>query len=161
MNVNNLSDLSRDQLLELAGKQGLSVHHKAKPETIIKQIVDHMLTPQQPQVNQPPLEHYDPRLAPKKEPVFNTPEQVEEAIAHIKAAQPKFEALYNREERTVLFRCLGAEECHNLSVPLRVLVQKASMIKRGRIAPIGHRPTDFEPGNSGGLSAYTNVVLAG
>lgn len=156
MNFNNLKSLSREQLVELAGKQGLSVHHKAKPETIIKQIMDNALVPQKPQVAE---EYADPRLKSERQPVFNTQEQVEAALAPIKAQQPAFETIYAGQ--TVTFRCRGAEECHNLSTPLHWLVKRANLIKVGARRPIGHRPEDFTHGQSTGKSAYTNVVLAG
>lgn len=156
MNFNNLKDLSREQLLEVAGKQGLSVHWKAKPETIIKQIIDHASA--KPKQNP---QDYDRKYV-NKEPVYHTKEQIEEAIAPIKAQQPKFTTEYNEEEKTCKFSCLGAEETFNMSVPLPVLRKRASLIKRGRIAPLGHDTREWGslPGTKP-HSSYTNTVLAG
>lgn len=166
MNFENLKKMTPEQLAEVAGKCGVKFHPRAKAATIIKkiaenkdeiirQIMESTLTSHKPKV-----ELSDPRLATKKEPVFSTEEQVEQAIAHVKAKQPKFQTVYNHDEKTVTFQCLGAEECHNLSVPLRFLVKKAEIVARGRIALMGLND-HFDKTAATGLSAYTNTVLAG
>lgn len=154
MNFDNLKSMSREELVSLAIKQGLSPHHKAKPETIIKQIIDKVSTPQAT-----PAEYVDPRLMQKKEPKFNTEEDVERAVADIKAKVRDFVTEYNHEERTVTFKCRGREECHNLSVPLHWLKKCASLASQGKISPMG-RP-EFDSMNASGKNAYTNAVLAG
>jgi hypothetical protein len=156
MNLDNLKSMSREQLVQLAITQGLSPHHKAKPETIIQQIIDKAFVPQAPQT-----EAVDPRLT--KTPhvaVFNTPEEVEAMVADIKARQPKFTTQYNDEERTVKFSCNGAEQTHNLSVPLRWLKVKATEVSRGRAALMGLND-QFDKLPVSGNNGYTNTVLAG
>ena len=107
-----------------------------------------------------------------KEVVFSTKEQVEEAIADIKARCPGFESIYEDESRCVTFRYKGAEDCVNLSVPLKPSPEKplgvgniyarAKLVSKGRIALMGHDVREFGnlPG-AGGKNAYTNNVLAG
>lgn len=158
MNFDNLKTMKREQLVELAGKQGLNVHHKAKPETIIKQIMDHVLVSQKPQVAADPM--VDPRLAAKRPEHNNTPEQVDAILAPIKARVPEFEVKYDLEENTWHFRCKGAEECGNLSIPLRIIKMKADTVSRGRLVLMGLTP-HFDTMNSAlGKNAYTNTVLA-
>jgi hypothetical protein len=149
MNFNALKDLSREQLVELAGKQGLSVHHKAKPETIVKQIMDNTLVQQTPHNMQHPAEKV---VAPV---VKFTPEQVEEAIASIKARVPAFQSSYTEDNWH--FKCNGAEEVGNLAIPLRVIVMKAGNVSKGR--RMMRRLTDFGDINNSPNNAYTNSVL--
>lgn len=154
VNFGRLSEMSRDQLVELAGKQGLRVHPRAKEETIIKSILD-SVTPQKPQVAD--MQHVAEK--PKKPVYHNTRDDVEKAISSIKARQPKLDAEFNEEENTVHFRCLGAEDCVNLSIPMRIIVQKAQNVSRGRIALLS---LNREFGDLGGVSpknAYTNIVI--
>lgn len=159
MNFDNLKKLSREQLVEVAGKQGIPVHHKAKPETIIKQILDHTLVPQKPQVAAE-AEYIDPRLKSVKEPIYNTKEQVEAMLSKIRATKPEFESHYDDEARSVTFRYKGAEDCHNLSVPLHWLKVKADIVARGRIAPMGHDTREWGSIHAQGPNAYTNTILA-
>jgi len=152
----NLLKMSRDELVKFADTQGVQVHWNAKPETIIKQILDHLAHPPKKEA-----EPVDPRLVAPKEAVFNTPEELEKALAQIKQRVPAFETKYDAEEKTVHFKCKGAEECHNLSVPLHWLVKRAQLVSRGRLVPMGLNE-HFESLNSAsGKNSYTNTVLAG
>lgn len=154
MNFENLKTMTPDQLRELAGKQGLRVHHKAKAETIIKQLMEAALTPQA----LPKMEHI---AEAAQEPVdHNTPEQVEAAIAKIIERQPALERNYNAQENTWHFRCKGAEECGNLDIPLRVIVMKAGNISRGSLRLLALNE-HFDRTTAGGNNTYTNNVLAG
>lgn len=153
MNLDRLKEMTPEALRELALKQGLTPHWKAKPETIIKQIVDHV-TMAKPQEMQHVAET-------PKSPVFhNTPEEVEAMLAEIKARVPAFESKYDLTENTWHFRCKGAEECGNLDIPMRVIKMKAQTISRGKLTLMGLND-HFDKGNAGGNSAYTNNVLAG
>lgn len=154
MNFDNLKAMSKEQLRELAGKQGLKIHHSAKPETIIKHIMEAALTPQP----KPAMQHQAEK--PQRPVDHNTQAEVEEALADIKRRIPEFKTIYNEEENTVHFRCKGAEECVNLAIPLRVIKMKAQNISRGKLALIGLND-HFDRTTAGGNSAYTNTVLAG
>ena len=170
MNFENLKTMSREQLLEVAGKQGVRVHHKAKPETIIKQIMDAVLVPQRPlsQTPEPSSPLVDPNECPRiaklreqaERDKLNTPEMIEAALASIKAAQPKFESSYNREENTWTFKCLGAEESGNIFMPMRIILMKAGNVRRGKLALMGLN-SEFDNTSAGGKNAYTNTVIAG
>lgn len=152
-NLDNLRTLSRDQLAEIARQSGVRVHHKAKPETIIKQITDKVFLP-------PKVEQKHEAEKPMAPVFHHTQEDIEEALKDIKARIPDFISEYNVSENTVHFRCRGAEECLNLSIPMRVIKMKASNISRGRLVLRGHAPESFDRGNAVGKSSYTNVVLA-
>ncbi len=162
--IDNLQKMSRDELVVLAMKQGLpKPHHKAKPESIIKIIMDSIAHPAKE------LNDNKSVQAPKAAPLFASKEEVEEAIADIKARVPEFQSIYDDEAHCVTFRCRGAEDCISLSVPVRprpqypmgmCIYNKAKMVSRGKLALRGHSERDFDHMNAGGKNAYTNVVLA-
>lgn len=155
MNFEKLKSMSRDELVHLADSQGVQVHWNAKPETIIKQIIDKVSHPPKPKT-----EIVDTRLIAAKEAVFNTEAEIEAALAIIKSKVPQFETIYDKDDRCVTFRCKGAEECHNMSVPLHWLVKRAQLVSRGRLVPLGLNQ-HFESLNSAtGKNAYTNIVLS-
>lgn len=166
ININNLKDLTPDQLRETAGKLGLQVHWKAKPETIIKQIADKAFAPTMPKAAEDA--EFVGMPLPNKPAVYTTQDELEKSLAKVKEAVPAFETIYSEpddtgENRVVTYRCKGAEECLNLSTPLRILLNKANHIKRGRVAPIGHESSQFDSqwNPVSGKNAYTNSVLAG
>ena len=150
MNFDNLKTMSREQLVQLANTQGVPVHHKAKPETIIKAIMDKTLTPQQTQS----LQHAAEK--PVAPVVKHTAEEVEAAIASIKARVPAFQASYTEDNWH--FKCNGVEEVGNLAIPLRVIVMKAGNVSKGR--RVMRRLSDFGDIVNSPNNAYTNSVLA-
>lgn len=154
MMIEKLQAMTREELVALAVTQGVQVHHKAKPETIIKQIVDKISQPLQQDVT-------DPRLAPVREAVWLTREQVEQGIAPIKARVPEFETIFQDDDTTVTFKCKGAEDSMSLTVPYRWMMQKAQIVSRGRLSPMGLNPHFDSMNSATGKNAYTNTVLAG
>lgn len=160
MNFENLKTMSREQLLEVAGKQGLQVHWKAKPETIIKQIMEKAFEPQKPVSVQQDDPYADPRLKAERPVVYLTQDEVEAAIAPIKARRPDFVATYNLDEHTVKFSCRGAEETINMSAKPLTIRRHAEYIARGAARPMGHDRNNFDTINAQGKNAYTNTVLA-
>jgi hypothetical protein len=167
MDFNQLKALPREQLVATAQKLRLQVHHKAKAETIAKQIWEKTypnVTSKQPAEDA----YIDPRLATTKQDVYLTVAQVEEAVAPVKKEQPLFETKYydldgfevkdTEDARVVKFSCLGAVESHNMTTAQRILRQKANLMKRGKISLMAHRE-HFAKGTSQGVSAYTNNVL--
>jgi len=154
MDYSNLNKMTREQLLKLAGTQGIKIHPRAKEETIIKHIIENSVTPQ----TKPQMQHEAQK--PQAPVDHNTPEDVEAAIAKIKERAPQFESSYNTQDNTWHFRCKGAEECGNLDIPLRVIVMKANTISRGRLVPMGLNQ-HFDQLPVSGKNGYTNTVLAG
>ena len=164
MIADNLAKMSREELVVLAMKQGLpKPHHKTKPASIIKLILDSVTHPMK-QANEA-----QEKPAEEKEIVFATREQVEEVIAEIKAQLPTFQSIYDDVARCVTFRYNGAEDCMSLSLrllPSRAnpgglsILTRAKAISRGRFALRGRDAGDFDRINATGKNAYTNVVLA-
>lgn len=161
LDLARLKTLPRDELLEIARQSGVKTHWKAKEDTIIRAIIDKVMLPVVKQDDAGPA-----ALQPKPEEYSNTAEQVEEAIAKIKARQPRLRSKYDAEDNTFHFQYVNdagrvlCEECGTLKQKLRIIVNIANKIAAGPIMLRGHAATSFEPGVSTGLSAYTNVVLA-
>lgn len=159
MNFENLKTMTQDQLVELHVRQlGRRPHHKAKPDTIIKAIVESALLPQvQPQETFKG-EDMRPKALKGKEPEYvYTEADVREACKEA-FAREGFTAEFPGDG-TVIFRCRGAEDSLNLCQPMRNIKGRAGMVSRGRIALMGLNQ-HFDATNAGGKNAYTNTVLA-
>lgn len=173
MSVNNLEaslkKMDTKDLLNFAALQGVKTHWKAKPETIIKQIIDKVAQPvtyNQPQANtqilsKEELEKMRIEREIIKRTVHNTKEQVEEFMLKKQHTQPALAWDFNDEEHTVHVRCKGAEVCFNMDMPLTRMSREMDLhVMRGRLAPRAHSKEHFDPGAAGGKNAYTNTVLA-
>lgn len=163
MIIDKLQKMSREELVDLAITQGLpKPHHKSKPESIIKMIMDAVTHPAKPAK--------EAQAEVVKQPlVYSTPEEVEAAIADIKAKVPGLQSIYDNDAKCVTFRYNGAEDCVNLSVRLKArpeypmgtsIYNKAKSVARGRFALRGHDLQNFDNLNVNGRNAYTNAVLA-
>ena len=166
MNFDNLKTMTREQLVDLAMKQGLpKPHHKAKPETIIQQIAESALSPKKD------LRHVAEKPAA---PVHdNTVEDVESVIAPIRERVKQFEARFidvdgkpsdSPTNWHFMWRDsagrIRREETGNLAIPLRIIREKAMYVSQGPVQLMGLN-NHFDQANAGGLSAYTNTVIAG
>lgn len=148
-----LKDLSQPELRKLAVEQGLSPHWKAKSETIIQMIMNSVTAQPVQTIEKPRVE---------KEVFNNTPQQVEAAIAHIKAKKPEFMSEYNQEDNTVHFRYKGAEECLNLAQPIKIILARAMITSRGRIALLSLNEHFEKVVSNNPNNTYTsNVLTAG
>ena len=153
MNAQTLQQLkmmSREQLVDTAKQQGLKVHGKAKPETIINQIMANMVPPTQ-------TDKAEPKAKPAPVVDHNTEEDVLKAVQKLvdRGLEVKFPG-----DGTWHFKCRGAEDSGNLSIPLRVIVMKAGTVAQGarRIRTQSDRDFDAIPTNP--QSRYTSTVLA-
>ena len=155
-NIDALSKLPREELIDIARKQGLNPHHATKDSTIVKMIVESIGNNNATVHNA--AEYIDPRLQ-SKEAVYNTIDAVEGAIASIKVRSKDFIVVYDEEDKCVTFKCRGAEECHNMSVPLHWLSRRAALVARGRLALTSVNHLGFDNMPVGGNNAYTNTVL--
>lgn len=160
IDIAKLDGMELEALKALAIQCGAKHHHKAGKDKIIEAIKNHVFQPPQPTND---LKH--PAEKPK-EAVFNhTEEDVEKLVAHLKAKSERFVTKYPGDG-TVLMRWVydsgkvGMEESVNMSVPPRVIKNRAEIIARGPAVLKVHSTTNFDPGNATGLSSYTNVVLA-
>lgn len=151
MNLENLKNLERKELFDLALKMGLTPHHKCKNETVINMIKEKAFE----KPKEAAKEAKEVKKAP--EPIHNTPEMVEKEIASIKAKKPEFVSSYSVEDNTWTFDYKGARETGNLSIPLRVIVQKANNVARGKLQLMGMQGFDQIANNP--KSIYTGTVL--
>lgn len=163
--LENLQKMTPEELRHFADQQGVMTHWKAKPETIIKQIIDKVANPVKtdtPKVREEEITQLTAkRLKDAAEAANNTAEMVEAAITHIKAKKPEFESKYDQMDNTWTFSYKGAVDCGNIAIPMRRIVRQAELVSRGRIAPMSiNKELDATYGAQGN-NAYTNTVLAG
>lgn len=170
LNMDNLKQLSREQLVQVARESGVKFHHKLGSDKLIRAIIDHVMLPdtkKRPDHTQRTEdEETHPARRPKEATHENTPEQVEAEIAKIKEAKPRLRSSYNAEEKTWKFQWVNdagrvmAEESGTLCQPIHRIRNRATYIARGPLVMRTHAASSFDPGNAGGNSAYTNVVMA-
>jgi hypothetical protein len=121
-----LKTMERPQLMELAGKLDIKVHHKAKDETVRKQILEQVASRQMAKTEEP---------APKPvAPVFNhTEEEILQAIGDL-ATKEGFNVKFPKDN-TVIFTYRGISESVNMSIPMHVIVRQAKMAAKVKMAP--------------------------
>jgi hypothetical protein len=189
----HLEDLSRDDAAFVALQLGIKVHHLAKKETIVSQILNkpesginaailalieekakdvaaevveplaggvllealEKLAEPEPVAPAPaPVQVVAaPIAAPIAAPVpDNTPDDVRKAIQHVLNAKGGFEAVFP-DDGTWIFRYAGAEDSGTLKMPIRIIVQKAERVSRGRYSlPILGRDSSD--------TTYTGKIIA-
>lgn len=131
MNREELQTKSLEELKDIAQKLKVKVHHKAKEESIINQIL------QQPVAYQTDaMQHVSQQQAP--EPlVIHTEEQVRNAIKK-QLQNEDFQAIF-KPDNTWTFKYNGREDSGHMSTSLRVIQIKAESVARGRLAPKGFK----------------------
>lgn len=123
--IESLSGKDLLELREIATKLKIKPHHNAKEATIIRQIL------QQPKAYvRDAMEHVG--TTPTAPVHDNTEEQVMEAIKTF-VDKDGFEVEFPGDN-TWIFKYKGAEESGNMSIPLRLIKQKAGFVARGRRA---------------------------
>jgi hypothetical protein len=144
MNFDELKSRDIADLRKLAAQYGIRTHHKQKPETIAKLIVEFV-------ANKPTGEQLKhPAEQPQKEPLkINSEDEIRATIAR-QLEKPGFTADFPGDD-TWLFRCRGAEEAGHMSVPLRVIRSKAESVSRGAISPRGIVDNKINPTANSGL----------
>jgi hypothetical protein len=148
MDVSKLLAMEKKDLLRLAAEHGLQVHFNSKNETIAQAIID--------SIQKKPNKGDVVEKQEVKEAIACTKEEIETAIKSIKETRPDFKAIYT--DSTWWFSFKGAEDSGNLSIPLRVIVDKARIVAQG--ARLLRAQKDFGDINVHPNSAYTNRVLA-
>ncbi len=145
----DLTGKSLEELRTIAKQLNINPHHNAKAETIAYQIM------QQPQsalkAAMDPMEH---KAAQPQAPVIvNTVESIRAAISEF-LKKEGFVADFPGDD-TWIFRYKGAEDSGNISIPLRVIKQRATIVARGaaRLKSMGRDNT--YPGS------YTDNILMG
>ena len=140
------------EIKKIAADLNIKPHARAGKATIIDKIM------QQPKAYIAEVTRHKAELS--EEPTqFYTREQVEHAIRPF-LQKPGFEAKFSDDGQTWHFRCKGAEDSGHMSVPLRVIVQKAQTVSGGARRVRVHTQDHFDTGTAQGRNAYTNTVLA-
>ncbi len=163
MNFEHLKAMEPLELKQLAGKMGLSVHHKAGKERIIKQIMEKSLLSQ---INpaQPDEVFKGEDMRPKAvknnaKPEYDYTEADVREACKVFLEKDGFQAQFPGDG-TWIFTYKGAQDSGTLKQPMSRIKMKASNVAKGRLALMAHPNQFFEPTAAGGNSAYTNVVLA-
>lgn len=152
MNFHDLKNKPREELVELASKTGVPVHHKHKSETIAENIINKVAQP----LMQP--EKQD-TVVVEKVLVWQTEEDVRALVSKIIAGKPEFQMVFDSDN--VTFRYRGKNDCVNLSSLPRVIKMKAESVAKGALMPRGYNAADFGGKvTSKANNAYTNTVLA-
>lgn len=151
--IDNLKKMTREQLVELALKQGLpKPHHKANEATIIKSIVDSM-TPQTPQ-NKATEQHKQPNE------VRNTAETILMLLDRLRAERPSITWELDEYEETLTVKNAHAAVSFNWHIPLRVMERHIRLHVFNPTRPLGLNHHFDEMPSASGKNAYTNTVLA-
>ena len=159
LDLSRLDALSVPELQQLAISQGLTFHHKLGKDKLVNIIKEAVLTPQAQQTESHPL------IKPAAPVRNNTPEDVEKAIADIKAKRPQLRTSYNTDENTWTFQYIrangtvGHAEFGNLSIPLRIIKRQAESVAQGAFQ-LTALNAHFDSLPVSGNNAYTNNVLA-
>jgi len=142
----SLSGKTPEELRVIAKKLNMKPHHNAKPETIIRQIL------QQPQAYvRDAMQHVATTpVAPTHD---NSPEIVLEAIKQY-SDKEGFTAEFP-DDGTWIFKCRGSEESGNLAIPLRIIKQKALFVAKGRRALMSLGKDNTYPGK------YSDTIISG
>lgn len=125
MNREELTGKSREELVEIAEKLNIKVHHKALPETIINQIV------QQPEAYQADAMQHVSQQKPEA-PKLHSADEVRTAI---KKFLDKDGYQANFTESTWHFKYKDREDSGHLSSDMRIIVMKAENVSRGALQP--------------------------
>jgi len=124
--MDELNTKNRMELLAMADKLKINVHHKCTDDTIRAKIR------QQPQAHiKDAMQH--PAAAIVAPVITNTPDDVKAAIAPYMAKEG-FIAEFP-DDGTWIFSYKGTSESGNLAIPLRIIKQKAESIARGKRGP--------------------------
>jgi len=158
IDLNQLHTMDRASLDKLAIQVGVRTHHKQADKTVVENIMNKVT---QPAPHVPEVVSED---AVEKVVEYCSPEQIQEAIAKIKAGQTRLHDKYDDISWRFMFvndagRILR-EDSGTLWMPLSLIKFKASEVAKGPRALRGMPKEHFEGGAATGPNAYTNVVLA-
>lgn len=111
-----------EELRTLAKQQGMTPHHRAKPETLARQIAEKVnAKPSNPRARQPQRE--------AKEVHEMTQDEVRQIV-------PATVALQFPGDGTFIMTCRGAEESMSLTASEKVIATKSRIISRGALKPV-------------------------
>lgn len=123
MTHEELAAKTRPELEEICKRLKISVHHKAKDETLIYKIM------QQPKAMVEKAEEEQP-----KKPTFNnTKEEIMEALGDL-TEKEGFKVDFPGDN-TVIFTYRGISESVNMSIPMNVILRQAKIASKVKYAP--------------------------
>lgn len=140
---------SLSELRQIALAVGVKVHPRAKEPRLIEQIMMMAMVPQKP----PGTEMMHKAAVPAAPAVENTQEDVEKAIKNF-SSKEGFHAQFPGDG-TVIFKYKGCEDSLHMSVPLRVIAQRAESVSKGRRSPRSMGTDNTYPGS------YSDNILVG
>lgn len=144
INFEELKALPKEELVRIAAIYNVPASIEAESDLIAKAIIEKLTQPE-------PMRHVAEK--PTSPVHNNTPDQVREAIAPY-IAKEGFNAEFSEQENTWTFTCKGASDSGNLSIPLRVIKQRAESVSRGRRAPMS-----FGKDGTYGTSYADNILM--
>lgn len=127
LDFENLKNLPIAELRQLAVAQGLTPHHRAGADTIIKQIVEHVtaLAPSMASRDHPAIVGQSEKIS------VNTRDQIMDAIKDY-ASVDGFKIDFDEPAGTWRMRYKNSEDSGHMSVPLRIIKMKAESVVRAR-----------------------------
>lgn len=143
-----MSSMTKEQMKEYLDKRGIEYDGRSSEEKLMALCLEHQelfAAKQKVAMEAIKVESESPTASEqikKGVPVFkqhtNTEEDVRNAIAKY-LAKDGFVAIFRTDEesgaQTWHFKYSGKEDCGNMQIPLRVIVERAEMVARGAIRP--------------------------
>lgn len=120
-----LATKSVEELRDLARKQGMTPHHRAKAETLARQIAEHVAVKPVPQAQQEPIA--------KPTPHMHSEDEIRDILAPFKNIRVEFPG-----DGTFVMRNGRAEDSLHMTTPREVILspKHAVLINRGELRPI-------------------------
>lgn len=132
IDVRTLKDMDRSQLIELAGKLDVKVHHKSKDETIRRVIAEQVGSRQMN--TQPQKEDWEaPKPVNVSPAIVHSKEDVLKALSHL--VDKKGFKITFPEDGTVIFDNHGVTESITLSAPMHIIKRTAAFAAQTKYAP--------------------------
>ena len=149
MRASDFEGKSLSELRQIASAVGVKWHPRAKEAKLIGDIIK-MAGVQQKPNPKPEMLH---KAEQPTEAKTNSQADIENAVKGL-MAKDGFSVQFPRDG-TVIFKCKGCEDSLHMSVPLRVIAQRAESVSRGRRAPRSMGTDQTYPGS------YADNILAG
>lgn len=129
MNKQNLFDTLKakpvEELRDLARKSGLTPHHRAKPETLARQIVEATAPkPIQPQI------HAAEMTEAQKKYIYDRRLKTEDEVRAVFNTWPKIQIQFNGDD-TFTMSCNGSVETMHMTSKEAVMVLKGREVAKG------------------------------
>lgn len=132
IDVRTLKEMDRSQLLELAGKLDVKVHHKSKDDTIRRVIAEQVGSRQMN--TQPQKDDWEaPKPVNTPPAIMQTKEDVLKALGPL--VDKKGFTITFPDDGTVIFDNFGITESVTLSAPMHIIKRQANFAAQTKYAP--------------------------